>query len=177
MTQSQSICTRIQRRFANLFNPAFDNTFKRELFKKGGHELWVLQSWALTHDEYELQWICNCPNDSWKNGQTWTKKQGRHRAFGDAMFFLESVRRDGPMMTERWVCPGWSCMPRRFVVFIAALTLFFALYRFPRGSLCCLRHGRFSLHCIVVEHESFYESPYIFIYIYDTPQCWAAHWL
>ena len=122
MTQSQSICTRIQRRFAKLFNPAFDNTFKRELFKKGGHELWVLQSWALTHDEYELQWICNCPRDSSKDGQTWTKKQGRHGALGDSMFFLQSVRQDGPMMTEHWVCPGWSCMPRRFVVFIAAVT-------------------------------------------------------
>ena len=120
--------------------------------------MWVLQSWALTHDEYELQWICNCPRDSSKDGQTWTKKQGRHSAFGDAMFFLQSVRQDGPMMTERWVCPGWSCMPRRFVVFIAALTSFFALYRFPGGSLCCLRHGRFSLPCIVVGHESVYDE-------------------
>ena len=32
---------------------------------------------------------------------------------------------------------------------------------FPGGSLCCLRHGRFSLPSIVVEHESIYESPYI----------------
>ena len=130
MAQSQSVCTQIQRTFAKLFNPAFEKTFSREVFRNHD-ELWVLEDWALSDDGYELRWINNCPSDSWKDGQTWTKKQGRHRAHGDAIYFLQSVRGDGPFLTGRWVCSGWSCMPRRFVVLIAALTSFFAFYRRP----------------------------------------------
>ena len=126
MTQPQSICARIHRTSAKLFNSPIENSFCRQIVRNND-ELWVLQYWALSDDDYELQWINNCPNNSCKDGQTLKKKQGRHRVHGDAMFFLQSVREDGAYLTERWVCHGWSSMPRGFALLITASTLLFAL--------------------------------------------------
>ena len=98
-------------------------------------KLWVLQHWDLSDDEYGVHWIHDCPIDPSEDGQLWAQKQSRHRVHGGVIFFLESVRHDGPThVTERWVCHGWrpAHVTERGVgiaKICSALALLYFLYR------------------------------------------------
>ena len=105
------------KRLAGIFNPPWQKEYcRQEVYERRPFELWVLEECCLRDEDFELRWTnCNPLNPD-EDGQSRVYILDRRRVYGNAVYFLESLRATNTHVTERWACRGWLCLPRRFFI-------------------------------------------------------------